>query len=105
MRTVQAELTLTPGDVLYLPSGVPHCAKSPRDESSLHLSFSVYRGDFTASGMLAAWLAIRERGGAHSVSDDVVGNIGFLQRHRYGSCFRIGPLLSRVGGADLWVLW
>mmetsp|Transcript_130104 Transcript_130104/g.416199 ORF Transcript_130104/g.416199 Transcript_130104/m.416199 type:complete len:293 (-) Transcript_130104:102-980(-) len=84
MRTVQAELTLTPGDVLYLPSGVPHCAKSPRDESSLHLSFSVYRGDFTASGMLAAWLAIRERGGAHSVSDDVVGNIGFLQRRLSG---------------------
>lgn len=35
-----AELVLKPGDVLYIPRGMPHCAVA-RDETSLHLTVSV----------------------------------------------------------------
>lgn len=77
--TKKYEITLTPGDVLYLPSGVPHCAKSS-NVSSLHLSASVFRGDFTASGMLAACLG--ELGTRHiaPLSDAVMSNHSCLQR-------------------------
>jgi ribosomal protein L16 Arg81 hydroxylase len=35
-----AELRLQPGDVLYVPRGMPHCAVA-RDSTSLHLTFSI----------------------------------------------------------------
>jgi len=52
------DVVLTPGDVLYLPAGVPHLAQSSGEASSLHLAVSVYRGFFTAAGVLAAWLEL-----------------------------------------------
>jgi len=35
-----AELTLRPGDVLYIPRGMPHCAVA-KDSTSLHLTVSI----------------------------------------------------------------
>jgi len=35
-----AELTLRPGDVLYIPRGMPHCAVA-KDATSLHLTISI----------------------------------------------------------------
>jgi hypothetical protein len=35
-----AEVTLRPGDLLYMPRGMPHCAAA-RDAPSLHLTFSI----------------------------------------------------------------
>jgi ribosomal protein L16 Arg81 hydroxylase len=35
-----AELTLQPGDLLYVPRGMPHCAVA-RDSTSLHLTISI----------------------------------------------------------------
>ncbi len=37
---VLAELTLRPGDVLYIPRGMPHCAVA-QSETSLHLTVSI----------------------------------------------------------------
>ncbi len=37
---VLAELTLRPGDVLYIPRGMPHCAVA-KDATSLHLTISI----------------------------------------------------------------
>ena len=34
------ELTLRPGDVLYVPRGMPHCAMA-KDSTSLHLTVSI----------------------------------------------------------------
>lgn len=52
------DVELSRGDVLYVPAGTPHYAVSAGDEPSLHLAVSVYRGYFTASGLLAAWLVL-----------------------------------------------
>jgi ribosomal protein L16 Arg81 hydroxylase len=35
-----AEVRLRPGDLLYIPRGMPHCAAA-KDDSSLHLTFSI----------------------------------------------------------------
>ena len=56
---VLENVTLLPGDVLYLPQGVPHYARSAGSASSLHVTMSVYRGHFTFAGLLAAWLEVR----------------------------------------------
>jgi ribosomal protein L16 Arg81 hydroxylase len=48
-----AELVLRPGDVLYVPRGMPHCAVA-RDETSLHLTVSVapfYWVDFVKAAL------------------------------------------------------
>lgn len=52
------EVTLAPGDVLYLPQGIPHSASSVGEEPSLHLAMSVYRGGFAVEAVLGAWLAL-----------------------------------------------
>lgn len=52
------DTTLTPGDVLYLPAGIHHYAESTSGEPSLHLAVGVYRGFFSAAGILAAWLEL-----------------------------------------------
>ena len=57
-RRVLKNITLVPGDVLYLPQGVPHYARSAGNGSSLHVTMSVYRGHFTFAGLLAAWLEV-----------------------------------------------
>ncbi|CAE7258656.1 unnamed protein product [Symbiodinium sp. CCMP2592] len=57
---VMENVTLLPGDVLYLPQGVPHYARSAGQESSLHVTMSVYRGHFTFAGLLAAWLEVQD---------------------------------------------
>lgn len=56
---VLENVTLLPGDVLYLPQGVPHYARSAGSASSLHVTMSVYRGHFTFAGLLAAWLEVQ----------------------------------------------
>eukprot|EP00439_Symbiodinium_sp_Y106_P009107 s2172_g1.t1 len=56
---VMENVTLLPGDVLYLPQGVPHYARSAGEGSSLHVTMSVYRGHFTFAGLLAAWLEVQ----------------------------------------------
>ncbi|CAE7491478.1 unnamed protein product, partial [Symbiodinium sp. CCMP2456] len=61
---VLENVTLLPGDVLYLPQGVPHYARSAGEGSSLHVTMSVYRGHFTFAGLLAAWLEVQAS--AHS---------------------------------------
>lgn len=39
----QEEYTMAPGDLLYIPSGYPHCALTNKESHSLHLSFGVHR--------------------------------------------------------------
>ena len=56
--SVLKNVTLRPGDVLYLPQGVPHYARSAGEGPSLHVTASVYRGHFTFAGLLAAWLEL-----------------------------------------------
>lgn len=55
-----AELVLKPGDLLYIPRGMPHCAAA-RDETSLHLTVSVvpfYWMDFIKAALEQAGLEI-----------------------------------------------
>jgi len=59
MRETIQEVTLKPGSVLYIPQGVPHCARSVSADPSLHLAVSVSRTQFTAAGVLAGCLELR----------------------------------------------
>eukprot|EP00931_Biecheleriopsis_adriatica_P031245 TRINITY_DN18346_c0_g1_i1.p1 TRINITY_DN18346_c0_g1~~TRINITY_DN18346_c0_g1_i1.p1 ORF type:complete len:515 (+),score=92.17 TRINITY_DN18346_c0_g1_i1:130-1674(+) len=80
LRTKQCDIRLSPGDVLYLPAGVPHIAKSLPNESSLHLSVSVYRGDFTADAMLSALLEFNSTmGGFSALTEDLLRSISSLK--------------------------
>jgi len=62
LRTPIHELLLTPGDVLYIPQGLPHYACSASADPSLHLAVSVTRSSVTIAGLLAAWLELRGEG-------------------------------------------
>jgi len=65
MKKPMHEVTVKPGSVLYIPQGVPHCARSVSADPSLHLAVSVSRTSFTGAGVLAGWLELR---GASKVS-------------------------------------
>lgn len=67
MKKVTHEVTVKPGSVLYLPLGVPHCARSVSADPSLHLAVSVSRTSFTGAGVLAGWLELKH---ASKVSRD-----------------------------------
>jgi ribosomal protein L16 Arg81 hydroxylase len=59
---VLAELTLRPGDVLYIPRGMPHCAVA-QSETSLHLTISItplYWMDFLKAAVEQAALQAPE---------------------------------------------
>ena len=47
------EVELKPGDMLYMPRGLIHCAQSGPDESSIHVTFSVNENN-TAAHWLSA---------------------------------------------------
>lgn len=61
-RTVLAQMTLCPGDVLYIPQGIPHYAVSVADEPSLHVAMSARRTPWTCAGVLAAMLERKKDG-------------------------------------------
>ena len=46
------EVELGPGDLLYMPRGLIHCAKSGPEQSSIHVTFSV-----NESNTAAHWLS------------------------------------------------
>lgn len=57
-----AELLLRPGDVLYIPRGMPHCAVT-KDKPSLHLTLSItplYWTDFLKIAVEQACLSVPE---------------------------------------------
>ena len=60
-------VSLLPGDMLYLPQGVPHYARSS-GASSLHVTMSIYRKHFTVASLLAAWLELGPVEGLFDVS-------------------------------------
>lgn len=60
--TVIAERTLNPGDVLYVPRGMPHCARAT-DVTSLHLTISItplYWIDFLKAAVEQAHVHVGE---------------------------------------------
>lgn len=57
-----AELVMRPGDVLYIPRGMPHCAVARKD-ASLHLTISIiplYWMDFVKAALEQACLKVSE---------------------------------------------
>jgi len=48
-----AEVELAPGDLLYMPRGLVHCAVSGEEESSIHATFSVNENQSAAN-----WLSV-----------------------------------------------
>ncbi|CAK0823490.1 unnamed protein product, partial [Prorocentrum cordatum] len=89
-------VTLTAGDVLYLPAGVPHYARSAGGEPSLHLSAGVHRSHLSAAGILAAWLELGD-GAVPALTPKVADDIAFWTRRlaaRGGPWGGAGQLLA-----------
>lgn len=60
-ETDAEQFTLAPGDLLYLPRGVPHAAEAPSDSGSLHVTLTVAETSWAECAGLDAPLSDSDR--------------------------------------------